>query len=35
VEVLEPLTDADYGSHQFTSRGGDGDPWTMGTYRGA
>ncbi|MEX5271411.1 VOC family protein [Kocuria sabuli] len=35
AEVLEPLTDTDYGSHQFTVRDGDGNLWTMGTYRGA
>lgn len=35
LEVLEPLTDTDYGSHQFTVRDGDGNLWTMGTYRGA
>lgn len=35
VEVLEPLADTDYGSHQFTIRDGDGNLWTMGTYRGA
>jgi hypothetical protein len=33
VEVLEPLTDTGYGSHQFTIR--DGDLWTVGSYRGA
>lgn len=35
LEVLEPLTDTAYGSHQFTVRDGDGNLWTMGTYRGA
>lgn len=35
AEVLEPLGDTDYGSHQFTVRDGDGNLWTMGTYPGA
>ncbi|RBY80597.1 glyoxalase [Geodermatophilus sp. TF02-6] len=35
VEVLEELHDTDYGSHQFGVRDGDGNLWTLGTYRGA
>ncbi|MFW3385611.1 UNVERIFIED_CONTAM: hypothetical protein RF648_06365 [Kocuria sp. CPCC 205274] len=41
VEILEPLTDTGYGSHQFTIRDCDcdgdcdGDLRTVGTYRGA
>ena len=35
VEVLEKLTDTDYGSHQFGVRDADGNLWTVGTYRGA
>jgi uncharacterized glyoxalase superfamily protein PhnB len=35
VEVLNELHDTDYGSHQFDIRDGDGNLWTMGTYRGA
>ena len=34
AEVLEPLGDTDYGSHQFTVRDGDGNLWSLGTYRG-
>lgn len=34
VEVLQPLHDTDYGSHQFEVRDGDGNLWTIGTYRG-
>ena len=35
VEVLRELHDTDYGSHDFGVRDGDGNLWTMGTYRGA
>lgn len=35
VEVLRPLHDADYGSHQFDFRDRDGNLWCLGTYRGA
>ena len=35
VKVLEPLTDTDHGSPQFTIRDGGGNLWTMGTCRGA
>ncbi|MFD2094312.1 VOC family protein [Blastococcus deserti] len=35
VEVLQPLHDTDYGSHQFDVRDVDGNLWTLGTYRGA
>ncbi|HEX2772256.1 MAG TPA: VOC family protein [Micromonosporaceae bacterium] len=35
VEVLNELTDTDYGSHQFGFRDADGNLWSMGTYRGA
>jgi uncharacterized glyoxalase superfamily protein PhnB len=35
VEVLRPLHDTDYGSHQFDVRDVDGNLWTVGTYRGA
>jgi uncharacterized glyoxalase superfamily protein PhnB len=34
VEVLQALHDTEYGSHQFDIRDGDGNLWTMGTYRG-
>ena len=34
VEVLKPVHDTDYGSHQFDLRDADGNLWTMGTYRG-
>ena len=35
IEVLQELHDTDYGSHQFDVRDGDGNLWTVGTYRGA
>lgn len=35
VEVLPPLHDTDYGSHQFDVRDHDGNLWCIGTYRGA
>jgi uncharacterized glyoxalase superfamily protein PhnB len=35
VEILRPLHDTDYGSHQFDVRDRDGNLWTVGTYRGA
>lgn len=35
VEVLRPLHDTDYGSHEFTVREADGNLWAVGTYRGA
>ena len=35
VEVLHPLHDTDYGSHQFDFRDRDGNLWSVGTYRGA
>ena len=35
VETLRELHDTDYGSHQFDVRDGDGNLWTVGTYRGA
>lgn len=35
VEVLNPLHDTDYGSHQFDIRDRDNNLWTIGTYRGA
>lgn len=35
VEVLTPLHDTDYGSHQFDIRDRDGNLWSVGTYRGA
>ena len=34
VEVLRPLHDTDYGSHQFDVRDRDGNLFTIGTYRG-
>ena len=34
VELLKPVHDTDYGSHQFDLRDADGNLWTMGTYRG-
>ncbi|GAA4283938.1 VOC family protein [Brevibacterium daeguense] len=34
LEVLEPLGDTDYGSHQFGFRDRDGNLWSLGTYRG-
>jgi uncharacterized glyoxalase superfamily protein PhnB len=34
LEVLEPLGDTDYGSHQFSVRDADGNLWCLGTYRG-
>ena len=35
VEVLQPLHDTDYGSHEFGVRDADGNLWSVGTYRGA
>jgi uncharacterized glyoxalase superfamily protein PhnB len=35
VTVTVPLSDTDYGSHQFGVRDADGNLWTVGTYRGA
>ena len=35
VEVVGEVHDTDYGSHQFDVRDGDGNLWTVGTYRGA
>ena len=35
VEVLRELHDTDYGSHEFGVRDGDGNLWSIGTYRGA
>ena len=35
VEVLTPLHDTDYGSHEFGVRDRDGNLWSMGTYLGA
>ena len=35
AETLQELHDTDYGSHQFDVRDGDGNLWTVGTYRGA
>ncbi|WP_158893161.1 VOC family protein [Amycolatopsis anabasis] len=35
AEIVEPLTDTDYGSHTFTLRDAEGNLWTFGTYRGA
>ena len=35
VVVLHELHDTDYGSHQFDVRDGDGNLWSVGTYRGA
>jgi uncharacterized glyoxalase superfamily protein PhnB len=35
VEVLTPLRDTDYGSHEFGVRDRDGNLWSMGTYLGA
>lgn len=35
VEVLRDVHDTEYGSHQFDVRDGDGNLWTVGTYRGA
>lgn len=35
VEVLRPLNDTDYGSHEFAIRDADGNLWSIGTYRGA
>jgi uncharacterized glyoxalase superfamily protein PhnB len=35
VEVLTPLHDTDYGSHEFGIRDRDGNLWSMGTYLGA
>lgn len=35
VEVLGPLRDTDYGSHEFDVRDADGNLWSIGTYRGA
>ena len=34
VEVLRPVHDTDYGSHQFDVRDRDGNLFTIGTYRG-
>lgn len=34
VDVLNPLADTDYGSHQFDIRDSDGNLWCLGTYRG-
>lgn len=35
VEVLNPLHDTDYESHQFEIRDRDDNLWSIGTYRGA
>ena len=35
VDIVTALHDTDYGSHEFGVRDGDGNLWTMGTYRGA
>lgn len=35
LEVINALEDADYGSHTFGVRDGDGNLWSFGTYRGA
>lgn len=35
VEVLRPVNDTDYGSHEFAVRDADGNLWSVGTYRGA
>lgn len=34
VEVLQALHDTEYGSHEFGIRDGDGNLWSVGTYRG-
>ncbi|HEX6074331.1 MAG TPA: VOC family protein [Micromonosporaceae bacterium] len=34
VEVLHPLHDTDYGSHEFDLRDSDDNLWCVGTYRG-
>ena len=34
VELLHELHDTDFGSHEFGIRDGDGNLWSMGTYRG-
>lgn len=33
AEVVQGLTDEDYGSHQFSVRYPEGNLWTVGTYR--
>lgn len=35
VEIIQPLHDTDYGSHDFGFRDADGNLWSIGTYRGA
>jgi uncharacterized glyoxalase superfamily protein PhnB len=35
VEITTALHDTDYDSHEFAVRDGDGNLWSMGTYRGA
>lgn len=35
VEVLQPVSDTDHGSHEFAVRDADGNLWSVGTYRGA
>jgi len=34
LTVVDPLFEADYGSHQFTVRDADGNLWCIGTYLG-
>jgi uncharacterized glyoxalase superfamily protein PhnB len=34
VTVVDPLAEADYGSHQLTVRDADGNLWCVGTYLG-
>lgn len=34
VEVVDALTDTDYGSHTFSVRDADGNLWSLGTYLG-
>ncbi|OEU95781.1 VOC family protein [Streptomyces oceani] len=35
VEIIQELTDQDYGSREFSIRDPEGNLWSFGTYRGA
>ena len=34
VEIVRPITDTDYGNHEFAARDPEGNLWSFGTYRG-
>lgn len=34
AEIIRPLQDTDYGSHEFAARDPEGNLWSFGTYRG-